>query len=268
MLFDSHLHTRYSFDAGMTLDKALQAAQEMGLNGFCITEHVDFDETINMEGYRPAPVAEYYHAYHDVRDRSRKEGLLVRLGLEIALKDEKSDAATRDWIGDVVPDFFIGSCHNTDVGDPYEDEYYLGRKRDEAYGIYLNNILQRIQSCDWFHVLGHYDYVAKHAPYVRRAVSYEDGPEVFDEIFRTLIRRGQGLEVNTSAQRDTDKALWGFDVLQRYVQLGGEFVTFGSDAHAPAQVGFRLKEAKQLAREAGVRYQAVFTAGKPEFFPL
>ena len=266
MLVDAHIHTKYSFDAGTTMANALRAAKEAGLDGICITEHVDCDETLQMEGYHPANVEEYFFAYHDTRMRQQQP--FVRLGLEIAVKDAASDALTRQLIGDRQPDFLIGSCHNTDVGDPYEEEYYRGRNREEAYGIYLENILRRIQSCDWFHVLGHYDYVAKHAPYRQRAVTCGDGPALLDEIFRTLIRRGQGMEVNTSAQRDPDQPLWGFDILRRYVELGGEYVTFGSDAHFPHMIGFRLKEAKELAREAGVRYQAVFREGKPQFFPL
>ena len=115
-------------------------------------------------------------------------------------------------------------------------------------------------------VLGHYDYVAKRAPYMQRAVRYADLPEAFDAILRYLAENGKGMEVNTSAWLD-DPA-WGLDVLSRFVELGGEFVMFGSDAHVPERVGRRLLEAHALAKAAGVRYTATFRGLKPSFITL
>ena len=72
--------------------------------------------------------------------------------------------------------------------------------------------------------------------------------------------------MNTSAWLD-DPA-WGLDVLSRFVELGGEFVTFGSDAHVPERVGRRFAEARALALAAGVRYTATFRTLKPQFVPI
>ena len=74
---------------------------------------------------------------------------------------------------------------------------------------------------------------------------------------------GKGLEVNTASWKDAPS--WGLDILRRYRQRGGQFVTIGSDAHTPERVGNRLDEAIQLVRAAGIPYLATFRAMQPVF---
>jgi len=45
-------------------------------------------------------------------------------------------------------------------------------------------------------------------------------------------------------------------------------ITFGSDAHATAEVGLNFFEAVQLARAAGYRESRVFTRRKSRLVPL
>ena len=61
---------------------------------------------------------------------------------------------------------------------------------------------------------------------------------------------------------------WGLEILRRYRARGGEFVTVGSDAHAPARVGSRIPEAIELARAAGIPYLATFDKMRPVLHPL
>ena len=115
-------------------------------------------------------------------------------------------------------------------------------------------------------MLGHYDFAAKSAPYTPRPLCYADAPEQFDAILRYLAENGKGLEINTAVWRNAPG--WGQDVLTRFAQLGGEFVTFGSDGHIPAKVGYRFREAYALAQAAGIRYTATFRSRVPTFIRL
>ena len=45
-------------------------------------------------------------------------------------------------------------------------------------------------------------------------------------------------------------------------------ITFGSDAHAPGEVGMNFAEAVQLAREAGYRECCRFARRKRELVPF
>ncbi len=74
MLFDTHMHTRFSTDSQMTVEEAAARSRELNM-GITITEHLDLDF--------PEPkafvfdVAEYFRAY----ERYRSDTLL--LGIEI-----------------------------------------------------------------------------------------------------------------------------------------------------------------------------------------
>lgn len=51
--------------------------------------------------------------------------------------------------------------------------------------------------------------------------------------------------------------------LRRYRELGGEFVTLGSDTHQVRRFGENLDLAKVRAKQAGIRYIATYTAMQP-----
>lgn len=113
--------------------------------------------------------------------------------------------------------------------------------------------------------MGHIDYPAKQAPYGDLRLEYAIAPESFDLIFRYLISQGIGLEINTSVYCTSDSPMWGLDYLRRYVELGGEFVTIGSDAHCAGRLGWWNADAIALAKAAGIRYLAAFREKQPTF---
>ena len=52
------------------------------------------------------------------------------------------------------------------------------------------------------------------------------------------------------------------ELLTRYAELGGEFVTIGSDSHFPYHVGNHLERAMELAKSCGIRYMLRFEKRK------
>ena len=88
-------------------------------------------------------------------------------------------------------------------------------------------------------------------------------------MFRYIIPLGKCIEVNTATYRNLgQREVPGEDWLRRYVQLGGEYITFGSDAHSPEYIHYRFDDAAEMARRAGVKYYATFERMKPVFHKL
>ena len=59
-----------------------------------------------------------------------------------------------------------------------------------------------------------------------------------DEILSLLVKNEKALEINTSGLRQKlGKTMPEEDVVRRFKQLGGEFVTVGSDAHYAKDIG-------------------------------
>lgn len=254
MLFDYHVHTSYSADSPTPAIDQLRAAERAGVTHICFTDHVDFDGS----GLPPAPMAARNAEIASLKDRF--PDMDISFGMEFGMRDRAACEEAYRHVRGCHMDFVIGSLHLVDGLDAYYPEYFRGKSREEAYLAYIEKCLECVRVSD-FSVMGHYDFCAKYSPYKDRSMRYSLAPQVFDEIFRELISRGKALEVNTSAWRSDPP--WGLDILRRYRELGGEYVTTGSDAHTPERVGGRLNEALDMIRAAGIPYVATFKNMEP-----
>ena len=254
MRADYHVHTAFSDDSDYPMEQVVRDAIALGLEELCFTDHVDFDGV----GLPPADIAARNAEIEALKGQF--PDIDISFGMEFGMKDKAAYEDAYSHVKDCHMDFVIGSVHIVNGVDAYYPEYFQGRSREEAYLAYIEKDLECIRVSD-FSVMGHYDFCAKHSPYAERSMSYSLAPQIFDEIFRELISRGKAFEVNTSAWRND--APWGLDILRRYRELGGEYVTTGSDAHKPERVGNRLSEALDMIRAAGIPYVATFKNMEP-----
>lgn len=254
-LMDYHLHSEYSGDCDAPLRAQLEAARAAGVKELCFTDHVDFDGV----GLIPADLGARDKAIEALRGDF--PDITIRRGAEVGLKDEAAAARAQAHCRPHGLDFIIASVHMVEGTNVYYPAFFQGRAQAESYARYLEYIARVLPTNPYFNILGHYDFCAKFAPYPNRALALSHAADALDCIFRYLVQEGKAMEINTSPWRD-DPA-WGLDVLRRYRELGGEFVTTGSDAHRPCQVGKRLAEAQELARAAGIPYVATFQNMKP-----
>ena len=125
-----------------------------------------------------------------------------------------------------------------------------------------------MQANEEFDVLSHMTYLHKGAGSpVKTPLPYEDHREVIDEIFRILISKGKGLELNTSGLDRCGGFLPTPDYLRRFRELGGEIVTIGSDAHRVNRVGQYSFEACAVLKEI-FGYVCTFENRNPIFHRL
>ena len=93
--------------------------------------------------------------------------------------------------------------------------------------------------------------------------------EVADEIMRSLIAQGKGIELNTAGFK------YGLpfahphpEILKRYKELGGEIITIGSDAHKPEHIAYDFDRAKEVLEECGFKYYTEFKERKTIFIQV
>ena len=265
-MIDYHVHTKFSGDSTAEPEDQLRAALSRGVEELCFTDHVDFDNP--GQNFAPADLSARHALLAGFGGSYEFGGRKLRFleGAEISMaKDMRCLELTLDYLKGHELDFIIGSVHCVDREDVYYPSYHEGKTKAEAYYPYLETILTCLPNYDFINVLGHYDFVAKYAPYPDRAMSAGIAPifkEAFTEIFKTVVKMGKGIEINTAPWRDAPH--WGLDVLKLYRACGGEFVTFGSDAHKKEAVANRLDEARELAIAAGIPYYATFRSRVPE----
>lgn len=259
---DVHTHSSFSTDSSEPLRELAAAALEKGLKTLCITEHHDFDYP--EEGEFQLDVPAYYEELLRVREEFSGR-LEILFGVELGLLDYAAPRLS-EFAKCADFDFIIGSAHQIDGLDPYYPEYF--DKMGDRGGIshFFDAMLSSVLAFDDFDVLGHLDYIVRYS----HAKSYEpvDFREVIDEILKTVISKGKGIEINTAGVSRLGYPHPHPFVLKRYKDLGGELITIGSDAHDRTRVAADFKLAQQALLDAGFKYYAVFRNRKPTLYSI
>ena len=254
MIFDSHSHTSFSADSDMTAEDALKAARARGL-GIVFTEHLDVDFPGELDfSFDPAA---YWKQYEPLR------GDNLHLGIEVGMQAGTAEAS-RAFVTRAPFDLVIGSVHLLRGIDIYEKECFEGREKDELYREYFRTMAEMIACHDFIDVLGHIDYIARTAPYKNPELSYGAFADEIDAVLRTAVAQGVVLELNTRrlGSRRALKEL--APIYARYHELGGRYVTLGSDAHGADAIGANFAAAEDFARAMGL-FIVTFFARKIEF---
>ena len=263
---DGHVHSEWSWDAAQgDMVRTCERAVAMGLPALAFTEHVDhtvwtldrshvapdahllaFTSQDGLVTPAPFDAAGYLRAVAECRERF--PSLKVLAGVELGEPHLHEDAVARVLsVGNF--DRVLGSLHCLPDGDGWTEpgELFGRRSAGDIVRAYLSGVAEMLASGADFSVLAHIDYP------VRSWRESDDGP--FDPVdFETEFRRaleaaaaaGVALEINTVLPLHPAVVAWWHDV-------GGEAVSFGSDAHAPQELARRLREASHLAEASGFR---------------
>ncbi|MBU1142807.1 MAG: histidinol-phosphatase HisJ family protein, partial [Firmicutes bacterium] len=197
-----------------------------------------------------------------------EENFNVYMGVEIGYQPHLNERMT-NFLKSYPFDFVICSIHLGDGLDFYNGDFFKGKTQAEAYRRYYEIVLHAVKSYDDYDVFGHLDYIIRYGGYENRTYQLKDYAEILDEILMTIIKKGKGLEINTSGIRYGLGVLHpGIDLLKRYKELGGKIITFGSDTHKIKDYYDGFEEAKKMLLEAGFEYVTVFKNRKPEFVKI
>jgi histidinol-phosphatase (PHP family) len=245
----------------------IEQAEALGLEEICFTEHLEIhfyrgeEWHVNIEDYR------------EQFSRFKSDRVKLKFGLEagIALAPEYIPELEAE-LRSVETDFVLASAHSINNIDPFDPAFYAGKTIGQAFQGYISSILTGIKrlSPELYCSVGHIDFPAKGAHSEKDSrLFYKYAADEIDALFKYIIPLGKCIEINTASYRNLGGLdLPGEDWLRRYAQLGGEFVTFGSDAHSPEYIAYRLDDAAELARNAGIKYYATFDRMVPTFHKL
>ncbi len=140
--------------------------------------------------------------------------------------------------------------------DLYYAPYYEGRSKQVAYQDYFQTMIDCVKGNDFIDSLGHIDYIARYAPYPDPEVYYHEFADAIDTVLASLAEREVALEINTRRFNDKQVIEHLVPLYRRFHELGGKYVTLGSDAHYPEAVASHLNDAWELAQTCNL--QAVY----------
>lgn len=250
MLFDTHIHTRFSTDSNMQIEDALLKARQSGI-GLTLTEHMDLAYPGEPEAF-VFNAEDYFAAYESFRSPS------VLLGVELGMRVDCLED-NRRLVAKYPFDYIIGSIHVVDDMDIYCAEFYQGRTKQAVYNQYLDAMITCMEQYDFIHSLGHIDYIARYARFSDTEVYYHEFQDRLDRVLTLAAAGDKAIEINTRRLDSNERIAAVLPIYRRFAELGGKLVTIGSDAHQAADVGRRLDTGMEIAAICGlqpVRFQA------------
>ncbi len=270
ILADYHLHSHHSGDTDVSMESMVEAAIAAGLTDMCFTEHNDPDYVyVKPEdtGMFDLDIPAYYEAYLKIRE-TYGDQINIRFGMELGLQPHLADMLP-SIVKSKPFDFILGSshlCHRMDTFFPY---FFEGRSAKEAMTEYFVSIKENLEVFHDFDVYAHLDYPIRYPKEKDASYRYADYTDLLDEILKTLIEGGKGLEINTGGLRKGLRSTNPCEeILKRYRELGGEIITTASDAHEPAIIADHFAESAAILKRCGFKYYTIFRERKPIFLPL
>jgi histidinol-phosphatase (PHP family) len=264
---DTHTHSEFSPDSKTTVGDLLLRAKSTGAGGICLTDHLDLDAPRNpglFEFNIDFQQKEIKEKNHQIFPDGECK---VLKGIEIGLTPENLEHS-RGFISGHYFDQIIASIHFVDGEDPYYGNYYEGKNFRQAYSRVLQLIFETARDFGDFDVIGHFDYVARYAPYEVKDIRYKDFPDEMDTLLRFLAENGKALEINTKTYdyHGSHLQVLDEDILRRFKELGGEFVTLASDSHEESRLCDKFGKFAQLCADCGFPRLTYFEGRAPRLY--
>lgn len=252
---DYHMHTCFSGDSEANPREHVKQAILMGLDEICFTDHRDFDYPIDSF---ELDVEEYYQTIMSLKEEFKDE-IKIKWGIEIGL-DMNYQTEINELINQYPFDFVIGSIHVINHTEFYYGDFFKGLSKEQAHCYFFEETLRCVKNFDCFNVLGHLDYIMRYGPYENKMIEHDKYQDIIDEIFKTLISKNKGIEVNTSGYGLLKTCGFpNFEQVKRYYDLGGRIITIGTDSHTSDRVGAYVEDVKTELEKIGFKDVSTFT---------
>ncbi len=268
MLCDLHIHSNNSFDAESPVDEICEAALAENLSVIAITDHCEApfinkgDDCEFGSFDRQIP-----QSINDV-DNARKKyssKLKILRGLELGepMHDPAQTARALDY-GDF--DFILASVHNLRG----MDDFYFMDYENCDFNRLLSDYFDELAETAGFE---HFDSLA-HLTYPLRYIFEHTGsmPDLsgfsnqIDNIFNILIKNNKALEINVSGlYKPMNVTLPDVELVKRFHDLGGKYITIGTDSHTAKTVGKGIDRGIEVAKLAGFDGCVIYENHKPTF---
>lgn len=263
-LTDFHLHTTFSWDAQQKMEELAQKAAAEKMHCICLTEHIDL-----MDDHQQNYTKFDYKTWSGAVERNRRIFPNLKKGIEAGEIHSYADRFKR-FIEGKDFDFILGSVHSIGDHTPVFDAYFRQyESMEEAYKHYFEEEYKLIKR-GGFDVAAHLSLVHRQGARRFKKSVYETFKADIEDILKLLISSNIGLEVNTSGltRFPAKDFIPDRQVVQAYINLGGDMITVGSDSHKLSDSFTGIKEAYEILESMGVKEVTVFDKRKPVKVPL
>jgi len=261
---DYHMHTPLCRHAVGEPDEYAQQALKLGFTEIGFSDHSPMRQD-NFDEWRMnfSDLKQYVVNVRQTQKNFPK--LQIRMAMEVDYFPG-GEAWIRE-LADLYPwDYFIGSVHYVSddwaIDDPKKISEWKNRDSYEVWRIYFERLTMAAES-KLFEIIGHADLPKKfgHKPDAKCRPLYE-------KFFDAVKKSGCAIELNTAGLRKDCKEIYPSREILEIAFKKDVPITFGSDAHAPGEVGINFAESMQLARSVGYTKTCRFNQRQRQIVPI
>lgn len=261
---DFHTHTIFSDDCNTPFDEAVSAAIKQGIEHFAVTDHYDPGFPNPDFSFDP-DFDSYFAAMNRVREQyASSPDFTFAAGIEVGIREGETDRIN-NTLSMFDFDVVIGSFHCYRDIDISTFDFRL-TDRNKFLSDFYEYMYRMLSKYTNYDILGHLTVLDR---YAGEDLSLDPCSEIIDEILKLQINNGKSVEINSSSfNYRMGVSLPRRQILERYRQLGGEMITFGSDAHNPAHYRSHFDDSLELAKAIGFKYHCTYKNREPIFNSL
>lgn len=262
-IFDTHTHSINSFDGHHSCKQLCEGIIKNGGIGIAITDHCDIDGTKDgcwdFEDKQFAEVLEAKKAFPQIKVYNG-----VELG-QALFEKELSEA----FLSKYDFDFVLGSVHNL---KNMEDFYFLDYKQYDIYSLlqqYFNSLLD-LAKWNKTDSLAHLTYPLRYIVAREKIdVDMSKFNDIIEEIFSVIIANNKAIELNVSGlSMDMNDTLPNKAYIKKFHDMGGKYVTVGSDSHYFDKVCNNIDKGYDILKECGFKHFTVFEKREPKLITI
>lgn len=206
-------------------------------------------------------------AYFEKIEQARRDHptLTIKVGLEVDYLP-----GFEDWIRQLATrhpwDYFLGAVHYVSetwaLDDPGRISEWKQRDPFVVWSAYYNRMIKAAET-GLFETMAHPDLCKKFGFYPT-----EDYTDLYGQFLAAVKRHNVAVEINTAGLRKDCKEIYPSPTFLKMAFERKIPISFGSDAHAPGEVGANFTEAIELARSVGYTQYCRFTRRSREMVGL
>jgi len=250
MKVDLHNHTVLCNHAEGTMEAYVERALALGIDVFGFSDHA------------PMHFDPHYRMGFDQTEAYRREVLQLReryagrIEVLFAYEVDYLPGYMDERILEADVDYLIGSVHFIDQWG-FDNPEFIGRYEhediDRIWKEYFA-LIEAMARSRRFDIVGHLDLIK-----VFKFLPNEPVTAIAEAALDAIGAADMAIELNVAGYRKPVAEAYPSRELLRMARERRIPITFGSDAHSPAQVGLYRQEIEALARSAGYRECATYS---------
>jgi len=257
---DYHMHTPRCNHAIGTVAEYAEAALLVGLGEIGMSDHSPMPDGFDRWRMRRGEL----DGYLDEVERAKQDyagRLNIRVGLEADFLPGTEDYV-REMLSSCAWDYVIGSVHylgpladKWGFDNPDDMSQWQVRDIEDAYCDYFEMVAASARS-GMFDIIGHPDLIKKfgHRPPLNSDRVRDSEEAMLDAVKNADV----ALEISSAGLRKPVEEVYPHGrIIARAAEMGIPF-SFGSDAHAPGEVGHAMDHCLAMLEMCGVKEIATF----------